>query len=249
MTRETRIALLIGLVFIVLFGLVLGQRTLPVGQKNSDQLAVTTLPSSPAPEMSNPVLHGEDNPAVEIVRNDPPRPLPTEPARREEIVVVPPVVPGPTTRQAEPAPARPTETVMARTYTIQAGDTPSKIAKKVYGQDKLYSRILDANKDKIRDAAHLVIGTVLTIPPPPAGAAPAAPVPTVDNTAVAMAPAPHGGASVKTYTIKAGDILGKIAQETTGTCRNVDKLLKANPGLDPKKLVPGKTIVIPMTQS
>jgi nucleoid-associated protein YgaU len=250
MTRETRIALLIGLVFIVLFGLVLGQRTLPVGQKSSDQLAVTSLPSSsPAPDMNIAVLHGEDNPPVEIARGEPPRRLATEPERREDIAMPPPPGPGPT----DPAPPvvapppRP-ETVVARTYTIQTGDTPTKIARKVYGQEKLYSRILEANKDKIGDARHLVVGVVVTIPPPPAGAAPVAPVPAIEGTVVVVDPAPHGGTAAKTYTIKAGDTLGRIAQETTGTCKNVDKLIKANPGLDPKKLLPGKTIVIPVAQ-
>lgn len=53
----------------------------------------------------------------------------------------------------------------AQTYTVQKGDTLYSLAKRYYGDGKLWTKIADANKDKIRDAQTLTIGSVLTIPP------------------------------------------------------------------------------------
>ena len=60
---------------------------------------------------------------------------------------------------AEPAPAG------AETYTIKAGDTLYTLAKRFYGDGKLWTRIADANKDKIKDVSRIPVGTTLTIPP------------------------------------------------------------------------------------
>jgi len=49
-------------------------------------------------------------------------------------------------------------------------------------------------------------------------------------------------ASGKTYVIRAGDLLGKVAK-THGT--SVDAILKVNPGLDPARLKVGKPINLP----
>jgi nucleoid-associated protein YgaU len=54
--------------------------------------------------------------------------------------------------------------VEARTYSIQKGDTLSTIAKKMYGKSSKWNVILDANKDKISDAAKLKVGTSINIP-------------------------------------------------------------------------------------
>ncbi len=51
------------------------------------------------------------------------------------------------------------------TYTVQKGDTLSKIAREYYGDDKQYMRILEANRDKLKDPDKIQIGQVLTIPP------------------------------------------------------------------------------------
>jgi nucleoid-associated protein YgaU len=51
------------------------------------------------------------------------------------------------------------------TYTVKKGDSLSTISKHFYGDQKFWKRIYDANKDKIKDANKLKVGTVLTIPP------------------------------------------------------------------------------------
>jgi nucleoid-associated protein YgaU len=51
-----------------------------------------------------------------------------------------------------------------RTYTVQAGDTLSKISKQFYGDGNDYMKIFNANKDKLKDPDKIQPGQQLTIP-------------------------------------------------------------------------------------
>ena len=51
-----------------------------------------------------------------------------------------------------------------KTYTVQSGDTLSKIAKVHLGDANAYMKIFDANKDKLSDPDKIQVGQVLTIP-------------------------------------------------------------------------------------
>jgi len=48
------------------------------------------------------------------------------------------------------------------------------------------------------------------------------------------------------YTIQEGDILGRIAEKQLGSSRYVEELMRANPGINEKHLVPGETLVLPV---
>ena len=50
------------------------------------------------------------------------------------------------------------------TYTVVAGDTLSKIAKRHYGDANLWSRIFEANRDQLNDPDRIFPGQVLRIP-------------------------------------------------------------------------------------
>jgi nucleoid-associated protein YgaU len=52
----------------------------------------------------------------------------------------------------------------ARTYTVQAGDSLSKISKQFYGDPNKYMNIFNANKDKLSDPDKIKVGTELVIP-------------------------------------------------------------------------------------
>lgn len=52
----------------------------------------------------------------------------------------------------------------AKTYTVQPGDTLSKLAKQFYGNATSYMKIFDANKDKLTDPNKIQVGQVLKIP-------------------------------------------------------------------------------------
>ncbi len=59
-----------------------------------------------------------------------------------------------------PKPAAPE----AKTYTVQPGDTLSKIAKQFYGNANAYLKVFEANKDKLSDPNKIQVGQVLKIP-------------------------------------------------------------------------------------
>ena len=51
-----------------------------------------------------------------------------------------------------------------RNYTVKAGDTLSKIAEAHYGDANQYSKIFEANRDKLKDPDKIFPGQVLIIP-------------------------------------------------------------------------------------
>jgi nucleoid-associated protein YgaU len=51
-----------------------------------------------------------------------------------------------------------------KTYTVQAGDTLSKIAKQLLGDANSYMKIFEANKDQLADPNKIRVGQVLKIP-------------------------------------------------------------------------------------
>ena len=59
-----------------------------------------------------------------------------------------------------PAPAD-----QSQSYTVQSGDSLSKIAKHVYGDANKWHAIFDANRDKIKNPDLIQPGQVLTLPP------------------------------------------------------------------------------------
>lgn len=68
--------------------------------------------------------------------------------------------------------------------------------------------------------------------------------PATPAMATAARPA-YSSAASGSYTIRAGDTLWKIAAAHYGNGNQWKKIADANPGLDPSKLIVGKTITIP----
>jgi nucleoid-associated protein YgaU len=66
--------------------------------------------------------------------------------------------PAPAAPAAAPAPPA------GKTYTVQPGDTLSKIAKEHLGNANAYMKIFDANKDQLSDPDKIRPGQVLRIP-------------------------------------------------------------------------------------
>ena len=62
------------------------------------------------------------------------------------------------------APAAPATTAAPRTYTVAAGDSLSKIAKKFYGDGNKWKPIFDANRDILKNPDLIKPGQVLKIP-------------------------------------------------------------------------------------
>jgi nucleoid-associated protein YgaU len=58
----------------------------------------------------------------------------------------------------------PTSPSAGTTYTVVAGDSLSKIAKRVYGDASKWHRIYEANRDKIQNPDLIHPGQVLNLP-------------------------------------------------------------------------------------
>ena len=58
----------------------------------------------------------------------------------------------------------PREAAQSATYTVQKGDTLSKISKQFYGDAGQYMKIFNANSDQLSDPNKIQVGQVLKIP-------------------------------------------------------------------------------------
>lgn len=152
MTRETRIGLLVGLVFIFAFGLILGELThteapsfTPASIRDVDYLGreVTRRPISDE----------------RTVRRQRPRRASGEARRGRRAVRRSPSSP------QGPAPARRPDRTQ-RTYVTRRGDTLISIARRQYGRghEGEYRRIYEANRHVLRSVDNVPVGKTLVIP-------------------------------------------------------------------------------------
>lgn len=79
-------------------------------------------------------------------------------------------------------------------------------------------------------------------PPEPAGGGLDTEPPAARGAVEPRPPAPAPG---RKYTIQRGDTLSKIAARELGTIKQLDAILKLNPGIKPERLIPGREIVLP----
>ncbi len=226
MKRDSKIALLIGLVFIVCFGVILsGTRndgqTPPVGAVDVPvDAGIGAQAPRPTALTALPALHRQPSaPRAPIALADEP---PAEPQAPQTPAAEVPV------RAAPP---------VDRTYTVEDGDSLSRIAKREYGRDdrEAYMRIFNANRDILREPSSVRTGQVLRIPPPP--------------DASAAAPPPRTAGGERTYVVQPGDNLTRIARKTMNAAdrQAVRRLYELNREAlsDPDHLRIGQTLRIP----
>lgn len=122
-------------------------------------------------------------------------------------------------------------------YTIQSGDTMWKLAARFMGSGSRHAELAAMNTGRLGPAGELRVGTKIRVPGAAAGAAPAA----QQQAAPKQTPAP------KTYTVKSGDTLRKIAAKTLGSESRWKDLMDANKSVikDPNALRAGAVLKIP----
>jgi nucleoid-associated protein YgaU len=225
MTRETRIGLLVGLAFIVTFGLVLSELTGSTEPVRAPRTAgvIESRNETWMPIIAQPLV--QDVPAVAAVdtrlSGGSAEPAGGEAVVRSALVTPKPVAAGGTVEtqlQMQPAPVvaaaantansiadAASSVINAATsskepagpkYTVVAGDSLRKIARKQYGaeNEKEYTKIFEANRGSMSDETSLKIGQELVIPAlKPAAPKVAAAAPVAAPAVAAAAPQPKPG--------------------------------------------------------
>lgn len=193
MTRETRVGLLLGLVFVIAFGMILTELK-GTGEELADTVDPTVIDTdycqqadphqselafSPDPRQAEHPIHMSANAVaaapidtdvqIHILPRTSRQGPPVEAVIRRdpgEDIVHPQFAPGESQAELAQRPATPQPTLVARTYRVEEGDTLTHIAKKVYGPDKghLYTKIFKANRDRLSDASSIYVGQALVIP-------------------------------------------------------------------------------------
>ena len=126
-------------------------------------------------------------------------------------------------------------------YTVQKGDSLIRIAARTLGSGSRWTEIqsLNGNLDPrgLRPGMKLVLPASARIP---SGAASPA-----KSTGKSPAAKPAATAATGTYVVRAGDTLSGIASRLLGDGDRWREIVAANPGLDPKRLLVGKSISVP----
>lgn len=110
------------------------------------------------------------------------------------------------------------------------------------GGDDIWERLLATGDTQLIRTATPTPAAVRPTGARDAAAIDAAARPAVTNNSAARAP---GSPASRTYIIRSGDSLSRIAQELLGAERHWPALLAANPGLVPERLRVGQTINLP----
>jgi LysM repeat protein len=110
-------------------------------------------------------LHFKGSVATEAEKNEIWSAIKTIPTWERDVVADIKVTGGTgTTPGTATAAAKTTAAPQGKTYTVQAGDTLSKIAKEHLGNANAYMKIFDANKDQLTDPDKIKPGQVLKLP-------------------------------------------------------------------------------------
>jgi nucleoid-associated protein YgaU len=112
----------------------------------------------------------------------------------------------------------------SRTYTVQSGDSLSKIAQQQLGDANRWPEIFVLNRGLISNPDHIFAGQVLTLP----SGAPARPAP-------------------RLYVVKKGDTLTSIAQQQLGNANRIPDIVALNRSVitNPNRIFPNQVLVLP----
>jgi LysM repeat protein len=123
------------------------------------------------------------------------------------------------------------------TYKVKSGDTLGHISLAVYKTSKRWKDIAAANPGMNPDV--LIVGRTIKLPP--AKASKSAPAPRREK--------PRAVPQGRTYTVRPGDILSRIAQREVGSVHDIKKITALNPGINVDILRVGDVIALPERRS
>lgn len=162
---------------------------------------------------------------------------------------VPPVFPEPAAKKDEAT--KPATQADERWHTVASGESAFSIAKKYYGKGEMWTKLKDANADRMGDKGQLRVGVKIRIPDAPAKAAkPDSNLntgkPKETRIAEKADPKPAKPSGPRSYTVQKGDTLGIISQKQLGSSKRVDDILRLNKEIrNPNALQVGAKIMLP----
>lgn len=144
----------------------------------------------------------------------------------------------------------PTPTTSSNEIVVREGDTLWGLAEIHLGTGAAFTKLLEANKDRIGSDGEIRAGTRLRLPASQSKSndAPSSKPATKPANEPAKNDKPSKAdskPSPRTYTIKKGDTLGSIASSQLGTAKRWKEIQDANPGLKPTDLRVGQSIKLP----
>jgi nucleoid-associated protein YgaU len=127
----------------------------------------------------------------------------------------------------------------ARTYTVKSGDTLGGIASRELGSASRWTEIQALNSNV--NPQNLKVGTTLNLPSGARAVAASAP----RSESKKDAPKSSKPASGRSYVVKSGDSLSRIAARELGDSGRWTEIRDLNPGLNPDRLKVGASIAMP----
>lgn len=268
MTRESKLALIIGFSVFLVFGVLVGdylskarnQKLDPVLTASGilpEQGTNSTFVSEP---VSRPLPPGDDHqlgmaprPRIEEIISGQPEAL-----IKVDHTDGPSILGSETSRTPLPV-----STGKEKTYAVVSGDSLYKIAQREYADGSLHDRLAAYNKDKLKNGKDLSIGQSLRLPPKDvllgkatlAVSEPAPSTTRVVNTSLTPGGKPEKpeakpeatAPKTRTYAAKKGDTVVRIARTVLGSADRIKEIVKLNPELGPTgdNLREGQTIKLP----
>lgn len=254
MTRELKLAMVIGFALLLLLAIVVSDHFSAADLRQQTLLESSqprhALAAAPAPEIR------DLPPAGELIVAPPPRaetrlaeptPPPTLPASDVRPL-------GGSSRSladaspAAPAPRQPDAPASTdRIHRVAEGESLSRIAERIYGDRELWKALAAYNTDRLPNPNVLKTGLVLRIPPKEVllgGTAPA-------TSSVAVRDPLANSASGRSHVVREGETLSEIAAATLGSSRRWPELVAANRDRisDPDRVMPGTELRIPIASA
>jgi nucleoid-associated protein YgaU len=247
MTRENKLALVVGFALILLVGVLISDHFSVARTLHAAELTQAVDPLDD-PRHDNPDLIAlragpmAADRGAESAATPPPPPPADDPLTSDSGVrAVDPTASDTADEAGLRVPAGAIDATAPRRHRIRSGESLTSICTRYYGKPNLYHRL--ARHNGLDDANAIRPGQRLEIPPlevlVPAGPAPEVPAPAPPAAETPAAPA--------TYTVREGDSLSRIAQRLLGSQQKWPALYEANRDqLDtPNDLRPGMTLKVP----
>lgn len=247
MTRESKLALILSFVLILVVGVLVSDHFSQAGTMDPDRLEAEErqpLVQLPDAEKSriNTVIDRVLTPSTPI---DQPEPVVIANGSNRtgsllgEITKTiddlrAPALASPTKSNPIDQTTRPLGELSNKTYTVQEGDSLYKIAADVLGNGNRWTEIQRLNTDKVGTSGIINPGMTLKLPTSARVSTPKA-TPKRETAQTA----------VKTYTVASGDTLGEISMKLLGTSKRVDEFVKLNNLDDANDIRVGMTLKVP----